>query len=131
MVVCSQFRGPVAKYAKQREDMRPKARQAERKAEGTKKKESRGASAWLVPAIVLAVTCVTFLPALHGQFVNWDDDHNFLTNPFYRGLGWPELKWMFTTFLLGPYQPLSWLTLGLDFRLWGMNPYGYHLTNLL
>ena len=37
---------------------------------------------------------------------------------------------MFSTFLLGHYQPLSWITLGADYLVWGMNPLGYHLTNL-
>src|SRR6185437_3111089 len=51
-------------------------------------------------------------------------------NVHYRGLGWSQLRWMFTTFHMGPYQPLSWMTYGLDYLLWGMNPVGYHLTNL-
>ena len=38
---------------------------------------------------------------------------------------------MFTTFHEGPYQPLSWMTLGLDYVVWGMNATGYHLTNVL
>src|ERR1041384_3178307 len=38
---------------------------------------------------------------------------------------------MFTTFLMGHYQPLTWVTLGLDYVIWGMNPFGYHLTNLV
>jgi len=38
---------------------------------------------------------------------------------------------MWTTFLLGHYVPLSWMTLGLDYVIWGMNPAGYHLTSLL
>src|SRR5438034_4217678 len=32
---------------------------------------------------------------------------------------------------MGPYQPLSWMTLGLDYLIWGMNPVGYHLTSLI
>ena len=38
---------------------------------------------------------------------------------------------MWTTFHLGHYVPLSWMTLGFDYAVWGMNPVGYHLTNLL
>src|SRR5437870_11701567 len=37
---------------------------------------------------------------------------------------------MWTTHL-GHYIPLTWMTLGLDYLLWGMNPVGYHLTSLL
>src|SRR6185369_3573999 len=82
-------------------------------------------------ALVAGVAFLTFLPALHGRFVNWDDDRNFLMNADYRGLAWRNLAWMFTTFHLGPYQPLSWMSLGLDYVLWGMNPFGYHLTSVI
>jgi tetratricopeptide (TPR) repeat protein len=86
---------------------------------------------WLAPLLVAAVTFAVFFPTLGNDFVRWDDDRNFLENPFYRGLGWNELRWMFTTFHMGHYQPLSWITLGLDYLLWGMYPFGYHLTNLI
>src|SRR5438094_5195542 len=86
---------------------------------------------WLVPELIAVVTVAAFLPTLENQFVNWDDDKNFLNNPHYRGLGWPQLRWMWTTFHMGHYIPLTWMTLGLDYLLWGMNPLGYHLTSLL
>src|SRR5213594_4818924 len=85
---------------------------------------------WLVPVLIALVTVAAFLPALQNQFVSWDDDENFLDNPHYRGLGWSQLHWMWTTHL-GHYIPLTWITLGLDYLLWGMNPVGYHLTSLL
>src|SRR5437870_9815211 len=85
---------------------------------------------WLVPALIALVTFAAFLPVLQNQFVDWDDQRNFLDNPHYRGLGWTHLRWMWTTHL-GHYIPLTWMTLGLDYLLWGMNPVGYHLTNLL
>src|SRR5437870_975953 len=84
----------------------------------------------LIPVLIALVTVAAFLPTLHNQFVNWDDEENFLDNPHYRGLGWTHLRWMWTTHL-GHYIPLTWMTLGLDYLLWGMNPVGYHLTNLL
>jgi hypothetical protein len=71
------------------------------------------------------------VPAVNNQFVDWDDLENFTTNTNYRGLGWTQLRWMWTTFLLGHYVPLTWMTLGLDYLVWGVNPAGYHLTNVL
>jgi hypothetical protein len=68
-------------------------------------------------AAASAVTFLAYLPALGGAFLNWDDNRNFLDNPNYRGLGLDNLRWMFTTFHLGPYQPLSWLSLGVDYTL--------------
>lgn len=85
----------------------------------------------LLAGAVWIVTFVTFLPALRNDFVNWDDVENFLLNPRYRGLGWDNLRWMFTAVHLGHYIPVTWLTLGLDYLLWGMNPAGYHLTSNL
>src|SRR2546426_6408874 len=90
----------------------------------------QGWGSWLVPVLIALVTVAAFLPALQSQFVSWDDAENFLDNPYYRGLGWSQLRWMWTTHL-GHYIPLTWMTLGLDYLLWGMNPFGYHLTSLL
>jgi len=85
----------------------------------------------LIPVAVFAITVLAFLPAIGGQFLSWDDSKNFVANPWYRGLGPDQLHWMWTTTLLGHYVPLSWMTLGLDYVLWGMDPRGYHVTSLL
>lgn len=85
----------------------------------------------LFPVIILLLTLGTFAAVLHNGFVSWDDDLNIVDNPNYRGLGRPELGWMFTTLFLGHYQPLSWMSLGLDYLVWGMDPFGYHLTSLV
>src|ERR1041384_5427008 len=85
----------------------------------------------LLPVCLFAVTVAVFLPALKNGFVNWDDDWMLLENTAYRGLDLTHLRWMFTTFHAGHYQPLSWLTLAIDYHFWGMNPLGYHLTNLI
>jgi tetratricopeptide (TPR) repeat protein len=85
----------------------------------------------LVPCALVVLVFAAFSPALGAGFVDWDDDHAFLENPAYRGLTPGHLAWMATTRHMGHYQPLSWLTLGIDHALWGMDGRGYHLTNLL
>jgi Flp pilus assembly protein TadD len=90
---------------------------------------SRG---WALGAFLVgALAAVPFLPSLEGQFLNWDDNVNFVFNPHYRGLGWREVTWMFTTTHTAIYAPLAWVTLGLNYLAGGMNPWGYHLGNLL
>lgn len=84
-----------------------------------------------LPLVVFFFSLLPFLPALRNGFVNWDDVANLVENTSYRGLGWIQLKWMFTTLFPPPYQPLSWLTFGIDYSLWGLDPRGFHLTNLL
>jgi tetratricopeptide (TPR) repeat protein len=88
--------------------------------------------AWrAAPFAIALATTVVFAPVLRAGFLDWDDPINFLENPYYRGLGWPQLRWMLTASVMGHWIPITWLTLGADFAVWGMNPFGYHLTNLL
>ena len=105
-------------------------------------KASRGSrvakGAVLVAAVaVFAAVFVAYLPALKADFVDWDDTDNFLRNPNYRGVGAEQIRWMFSTFHMGHFQPLTWLTLGFDYT-WaeavfgdGMDARAYHLTNAL
>ena len=88
-------------------------------------------ASYLIPGLVALITFVVFSPALRNGFVNWDDLENIVENPNFRGFSWSHLRWMFTTLHMGHYQPLSWLTFSFDYRLWGMNPFGYHLTNII
>jgi protein O-mannosyl-transferase len=95
--------------------------------------ESRAATlaSYFIPGLVALITVIVFSPAFRNGFVNWDDLETIVENDNFRGFTWSHLRWMFTTFHLGHYQPLSWLTFSLDYLLWGMNPFGYHLTNIL
>jgi tetratricopeptide (TPR) repeat protein len=85
---------------------------------------------WAATPLTLLVI-MAFAPLLGNEFVNWDDDINFLNNVAYRGLGWAQVKWAWSTFLLGVYQPLAWLTLEAQYVVWQLDPWGYHLTSIL
>src|ERR1043166_283977 len=84
-----------------------------------------------LPLSIFVLTFVAFSPTLQNGFLNWDDEAILLDNPHYRGLSWSHIRWMFTTFHMSVYRPIAWLTMGLDYILWGMEPFGYHLTSLL
>jgi protein O-mannosyl-transferase len=85
---------------------------------------------WL-PSLTAALAFLAFLPTLGATFVNWDDEASFLTNTAYRGLGWAQVRWMFTTTFLGHWSPLTWMTWSLNYVTGGLDPWGYHLGNLL
>ena len=85
----------------------------------------------LSPLLAAALAFLAFLPALGAQFVNWDDEVSFLRNPDYRGLGSAQIRWMLTTTLLGHWSPLTWMTWSVNHVLGGLDPWGYHLGNLL
>jgi hypothetical protein len=86
---------------------------------------------WLVPLTVALVTAVTFVSTLSGSFLNWDDNVNFLDNPAYRGLDREHVRWAFTSVFFGHYIPLTRLTWSLNWVLGGVDPWGYHLANVL
>ena len=85
----------------------------------------------LVPLGIAALSFVCFLPALSGTFLNWDDNLNFLENPDFGRSVSRAIHWAVTSTLFGHYMPITRLTWALNLAVGGMNPWGYHLANLL
>src|SRR6516165_8080529 len=46
---------------------------------------------------LVVVVLAAFLPVRENGFVSFDDKKNFLENASFRGLGWPQLVWAWTT----------------------------------
>lgn len=80
---------------------------------------------------IAVLSACAFGPALQAGFLEWDDYQNFVANPHYRGLGLASFWWMLTSAWSGHWTPLTWLTLSLDWAMWGRDPFGYHLTSVL
>lgn len=78
-----------------------------------------------------AATLVVFLPSVFFGWTNYDDPMFLLGETGWRGLGPAQWRWAFTATVGSVYQPLAWLSHGLDFALWGMDARGYHLQNVL
>lgn len=85
----------------------------------------------LLPVAIALITLAVFSPAIDNGFVEWDDQIILTHNEGYRGLGWEQIRWMFSNVTMGHYVPVTWVTLGLDYVLWGMDPAGYHLSNIV
>jgi tetratricopeptide (TPR) repeat protein len=82
----------------------------------------------LLGLAVFAATLLTYLPALQGGFI-WNDSE-YVTAPALRSV---EGFWRIW-FELGAteqYYPLLHSAFWLEHRLWGDNPFGYHLVNVL
>lgn len=82
-------------------------------------------------AAVAALCLLVFLRALTCDFINWDDPLYVIENTGIRILDWQFIKESFTVSYLGWWMPLTWISFAIDYRIWGLNPSGYHLTNLL
>ena len=81
---------------------------------------------------LVAVVFAVFFPTLESGFLRWDDDINVFENDKVQGLTAANLRWMFTDFEQAiRYKPLSWLAWALVHEVFGLNPFGYHLANVL
>ncbi len=94
--------------------------------------------------VLLAVTLFLFMPSMKGTFL-WDDHYfvsqnpmilgphflrNFMRSPFGGPPGLDE-----QSLRLGQampfYRPLTSFSYWLDYHIWGLNPAGFHLVNII
>ena len=81
--------------------------------------------------LVAAAAVAVFAPALTAGFVAWDEPTLIVDNPVIRGLDFAHVSAMLRCTTGGVWIPMTWLSLAADYALWGPEPAGYHLTNLL
>jgi len=78
------------------------------------------------------VTFALYWPVIGFEFNNYDDAQYITDNSqIHSGLTGENILWAFTTGRASNWHPLTWLSHMLDCQLYGLNPAGHHLTNLL
>ncbi len=81
--------------------------------------------------LLLAVVLVFGQTVLFG-FVNYDDDVLVSENPMVaRGVTAAGVVWACTASVANMWYPLTWISYMLDSQMYGVQPWGYHLTNIL
>jgi len=79
-----------------------------------------------------AATVALYLPSLHNGFVNFDDPGYISQNArVLQGLSWNNTVWAFITVSQGNWHPLTWLSLMATVNVFGPEPLGFHLVNLI
>ena len=86
----------------------------------------------LICLALAVITTALYLPIIHHDFVNFDDD-DYITNNSHvqAGLTWAGVIWAFQTGAAANWHPLTWLSHMLDCQLYGLYPGGHHATNLI
>jgi len=88
--------------------------------------------ATVVCILLAGIVWIVFGQTLHHEFVNYDDGSYVYANPrITSGLTLDNVKWAFTHFRAGNWQPLTAISHMLDCQLYGLQPWGHHLTNVL
>lgn len=87
---------------------------------------------WILAAFLGLATMTLYWPATHHDFVDYDDDLYVTENDqVQKGLTAESIPWAFSHLVSGNWHPLTMLSHMLDCQLYGLRPWGHHLTNLL
>jgi tetratricopeptide (TPR) repeat protein len=85
--------------------------------------------AWLIAILLVLVTILAYQPVWHAGFI-WDDDDYITNNLTLHSLAGLRQIW-FEPGATIQYYPLTFTTFWVEYHLWGLNPLGYHLVNVL
>jgi tetratricopeptide (TPR) repeat protein len=86
-----------------------------------------------VPGLALfGLVLWTFFSAIQNDFVDYDDPAYVTDNAHVLGgLTWRGIRWAFLSCEASNWHPLTWLSHMLDCELFGLQPWGHHLTSVL
>ncbi len=86
-------------------------------------------------AVIMILVAVSYANTLGNGFI-WDDEFLIRDNQYIKSFS--HIKSIFTSYLASSsgnvsnfYRPLQDLSYMIDYFLWGYEPFGFHLTNLL
>jgi hypothetical protein len=78
-----------------------------------------------------ALAFLVFWPSIGNEFVLWDDSVLIYENPRIRSLDTEFFRWAFSSTALAAWYPLTLASFALDYALFGLDPRGFHLTNVV
>lgn len=86
----------------------------------------------LVCSLLAAVTLAVYWPVGQHEFINYDDpDYVTENSHVLAGLNLETCRWPFNIGYASNWHPLTWLSHMLDCEIYGLNPRGHHLTNVV
>jgi protein O-mannosyl-transferase len=87
---------------------------------------------WYVMLVLTAATLAVYWHTGNNEFVNLDDFLYVSDNPHVQGGLTPDnVRWAFTASYATNWHPLTWLSHMTDCQLYGLSPWGHHLTSVL
>lgn len=86
----------------------------------------------LAPLLLFILVIWTFLPSLKNEFIEYDDSVYVYNNEHVKqGFSVAGVAWAFSDVSTGNWHPLTWFTHMLDAQIYGLSPWGHHLTSVL
>lgn len=85
----------------------------------------------LLPICLFLAVFLFYSPVLQSDFITWDDPEHLIENPLVHSLHYNNIKNIFSTTVNNTYIPLSILSFAIEYHFFKLNPFVYHLNNLL
>src|SRR5688572_25213737 len=128
------MKGSSAEKVKRK--IRPEGIERERKAAPSTKaggKKSFRVPLWQSPVIgalaIASLVLIAYIPAIRAGYI-WDDDFYVTNNMTLRSLAGLKAIW-FEIGATPQYYPLVFTSFWIEYHLWGLHPFGFHLNNVL
>ena len=86
---------------------------------------------WVIGLAVFCVVFLVFLPAIHNEFVNFDDGAYVVDNPLIDLGNGNTLFKIFSDAYYYAYIPITLLSHAIDWQIWGTYPSGHHITSVV
>ncbi|MEK8015912.1 MAG: tetratricopeptide repeat protein [Candidatus Parabeggiatoa sp.] len=85
----------------------------------------------IIILFLVSAVYIAYHDALNNDFQSWDTKAYVVNNAHITAFTWENIQWMFTAFYKSNWHPLTWLSHATDYALFGLNPWGHHLVNVI
>lgn len=87
---------------------------------------------FLLSFVLAVVILAVYWPVHTHPFMPADDNFYVVDNPHtHEGLQWSTVVWAFTAMDMVNWIPLTWLAHAADYQMFGLDPAGHHLVNVV
>jgi len=81
--------------------------------------------------LIIAVSFIAYLPLFSNNFTYYSDDNYVINNNIIKHLSLHNIKFIFSSFFDGHYHPLTMISLGISYKMGGLETPAYLVTNLV
>jgi len=95
------------------------------------KEDRLSAHKWFFLPGLVGLILAVFGSSIFFEHANYDDVALIMDNVLVQSLAPANLVRIFTFFSIESYYPIRLLSVALDYCMWGTNPMGYHISNVI
>ncbi|MEK7990064.1 MAG: hypothetical protein VSS52_003595 [Thiotrichaceae bacterium] len=82
-------------------------------------------------SLIGLISILLYWQGLYYDYVQWDEGIYIVKNPHIQSFSLENLQWMFTATHAAVWAPMLWLSYAVDYQISGLNPFAYHLSNIV